>query len=150
MTDLWPSDLGTVTIKSPVTILKEQAAMLGAKTSNIVKARVLKTVPQSLAGTMLPFAYEFQINVPALDNYTYRLFIIRYDVDLYPVRFASLDDAIAEEMGVSREQGLSASDAEEFTEILARIFGSQRTRHVVHAILSQIVEPGPVDGIGPS
>ncbi len=150
MTDLWPSDLGTVTIKSPVTILREQASILGAKTNNIVKARVVKTMAQSVSGTMLPFNFEFQINAPALDNYSYRLFIIAYDVDLYPVKFRWLDAAIVEEMGLGREPGLTASGPEEFNAILARIFGSQKTRHVIHAILSQTVEPGPVNGDPPN
>jgi hypothetical protein len=40
MTDLWPNDLGLVDIKSPLSILKEQASMLGQKTQMIVKAEV--------------------------------------------------------------------------------------------------------------
>jgi hypothetical protein len=147
MTDLWPSDLGTVTTKSPLTVLREQASMLGTKTKNIVKARIVRALSQSVSGS-LPFNYEFLIHAPALDNYSYRLFIIRYDVDLYPVKF-ELDQAIAEEMAVNREQGLIASGEEEFTQILARIFGSRKTRNVIHAILSQTIDPGPLNGDPP-
>ena len=56
MTDLWPTDFGTVTTRSPLTILKEQAALLGSKTKNIVKASVHK-VPMADSS----FYYEFVV-----------------------------------------------------------------------------------------
>jgi hypothetical protein len=141
MTDLWPNDLGTVTTKSPLTILKEQASLLGAKTKNIVKAKLQK----SASNWGVPFNYDFILNAPALDNYSYRLFIIAYDVDLYPVRFF-VDDAIAEEMGIKPREVLIATGEEQLIEILARILGSQKTRHVIHAILSQSTDLVEIDG----
>jgi len=144
MTDLWPTDLGTVTTKSPVTILKEQASLLGAKTKNIVKAKVQKT-PSYIVPAM-PFNYEFMLHAPALDNYSYRLFVVAYDVDLYPVRFW-VNDAIAEEMGIKRGDDLFATGEEQLIEILARILGSQKTRQVIQAILSQSTDLVEIDGV---
>ena len=40
MIDLWPKDLRTTTMTTPVTILREQASLLGVKTRNIVRAEV--------------------------------------------------------------------------------------------------------------
>ncbi len=40
MTDLWPETIGTVRVKSPVAILREQASLLGQKTQNLVQAQV--------------------------------------------------------------------------------------------------------------
>jgi hypothetical protein len=164
MTDLWPTDIGTVTTKSPLTILKEQASLLGAKTKNIVKARVQRTKPAITP--VKPFNYEFTLNAPALDNYSYRLFGVAYDVDLYPVRFW-VDRAIAEEIGVkppeelsetgeqkptkkrriNRDESLIARREEKLIEILARILGSQKTRHIIHAILSQSTDLVETDGV---
>ncbi|MFI5455117.1 MAG: hypothetical protein ACHRXM_06660 [Isosphaerales bacterium] len=143
MTDLWPTDLGTVTTKSPLTILKEQASLLGAKTKNIVKATV-KNAGQVFVPIM-PFSYDFILNAPALDNYRYRLFAVAYDVDLYPVRFR-VDDAIAKEIGIKPGEEFFATGEEQFIEILARILGSQKTRHVIHAILSQSTDLVEIDG----
>ncbi len=148
MTDLWPNDLATVTMRSPFTILKEQAALLGAKTSNIVKARVQRTHGRPLPAPSPAFRYDFLITAPALDNYTYRLFYLDYDVDFYPVRFV-MDEAIANELGIVRGQALNAAGEQEFTDILKQIFASQKTRQVIQAILSQAIDLGPVDGNPP-
>jgi len=51
MIDLWPNELSTVDQRSPLTILKEQASLLGEKTQNIVIA-VLEDAP--LVGSWLP------------------------------------------------------------------------------------------------
>jgi hypothetical protein len=40
MTNLWPDEVGYVGLKAPLTILKEQASLLGEKTQGLVKARV--------------------------------------------------------------------------------------------------------------
>jgi hypothetical protein len=140
MIDLWPNDLATVTTRSPLTILKEQASLLGAKTNNIVKANVRDA--SAYKGVVKPFNYNFVITSPALGNYTYRLFTISYDIDLYPVEFI-VDDAIALEMEVGQHGApygprdeLIARREEEFIKILSRILGSEKTRQVIRAILS--------------
>jgi len=40
MADLWPNDIGITTQKAPLSILQEQASILGAKTKNLVGAEV--------------------------------------------------------------------------------------------------------------
>ncbi len=49
MNDLWPNDFKIDDIKAPVTLLREQASLLGQKTQNIVEAQVrsLETVALS-------------------------------------------------------------------------------------------------------
>jgi hypothetical protein len=142
MTDLWPNDLGTVTTKSPVSILKEQASLLGARTKNLVKGAVAGAHNSLVGGFPNTFCYAFGIVGPALDNYTYRLFTIGYDENLYPVHFL-LDDSVARELGVKREDGLVASDEQEFQQSLIRIFASQKSRQVIHAILSHSLDRAP-------
>jgi len=88
------------------------------------------------------------ITAPVIDNYSYRLFYLAYDVDLYPVRIA-LDEAIAKELGVVRGQTMTASGEQDFTDILQQIFASQKTRQVVEAILSQAIDLSPVSGDSP-
>ncbi len=146
MTDLWPADVATAAAKSPYTILREQAALLGAKTNNIVKA----AVRDASANTELakPFNYNFLITSPALGNYTYRLFMVSYDIGFYPVEFI-VDDDIARELGVvppefsyGPPQELVASREDEFIRILSRVLGSEKTRRVIGAILSHAMDQG--------
>lgn len=40
MVDLWPADIGEPNIRTPVSILREQASLLGEKTNNIVEGQV--------------------------------------------------------------------------------------------------------------
>ena len=62
MIDLWPNELSTVDQRSPLTILKEQASLLGEKTQNIVIA-VLEYYPsrRGLAAEQL----YIQVRIPA-------------------------------------------------------------------------------------
>jgi hypothetical protein len=135
MTDLWPVDLAVVTKTSPLAILKEQASLLGQKTKNIVVGKVELSRMAEFVGSR-GFTYDFIIVGPALDNYAYRLFAVEYDVDLYPVRFR-LDSAIAEELGLPPKEFLIAPDETNFKVALSRVLGSQKSRNVVQAILSQ-------------
>jgi hypothetical protein len=151
MTDLWPNDLATVATKPPLTILKEQASLLGAKTKNIVGASVVRAVRtidivSAMNGVVKPFCYNFIITSPALGNYTYRLFVVSYDIGIYPVEFM-VDRAIAQEIlgdqADERNQRLIASDEQEFIEILSRILNSEKTRQVIRAILSHATDQTP-------
>jgi len=101
--DLWPENLTTNRIKSPVTILKEQAALLGQKTRNVVQAQV-RSIKSAYPGYQetpaeeeTKLRYEFCILAPALGNYRYKLFTVFHNVDLYPAVFC-LDEGIAGEM----------------------------------------------------
>src|SRR5881296_859505 len=76
--DLW-GEIQPPDVRTPVSILREQAALLGQKTKNLVEASVETT---SSGGT---FYHTFKLVAPALDNYTYQLFRIRHGIQLYPV-----------------------------------------------------------------
>ena len=98
MIDLWPNELSTVDQRSPLTILKEQASLLGEKTQNIVIA-ALENTPRigHSPVRMRPFRYRFVLTCPALGNYRFRLFSIGYGIYMYPVYF-DLDSDVAQEI----------------------------------------------------
>jgi len=77
--DLWPSDLGIVSIVTPAAILRAQATLLGEKTKGILEG----AVETSSVGDQI--RHRFVIRVPALGNYRYPLFSVHHAVDLYPV-----------------------------------------------------------------
>jgi hypothetical protein len=77
-TDLW-GEITPNAVRTPVSILREQASLLGAKTTYMVEGKVETHV----SGTR--FYHSFNLVVPALDNYSYQLFQISHEVGLYPV-----------------------------------------------------------------
>ncbi len=145
MTDLWPANIINVeNMTAPVRILKEQAALLGQKTKNLVKAKVVpekKTVYKP--GAIQPrFQYSFYIVAPLLENYQYRLFTIYHDIEFYPVNFI-LDEAVQEEIFLERqepeirEKEILVYSEDDFVEILRKIFNSQKATKVIQSILLQ-------------
>lgn len=136
MSSLWPDQLKKVTLKAPVTILREQASILGQKTKNIVEGRVYQ--PESSFSYNDAFEYDFVVLAPALQNYRYRLFTIIHNTNLYPVSF-DLDKDIEQELlhNGKSEAELTAQSEEELTSILRGIFGSEKTLHVIGSMLAQ-------------
>ncbi|MFN0166527.1 MAG: hypothetical protein ACKV22_08850 [Bryobacteraceae bacterium] len=84
--DFW-GEIQQSDVRPPVAILREQAALLGAKTNNLIEARV-DTSPDinELGETTESFHYSFNLVVPALEFYRYCLFTIRHGIGLYPVK----------------------------------------------------------------
>ena len=121
--NLWgdlPSGEG---IRTPLTILREQASMLGEMTNNLLEAQILTN--QVSSEDML---HTFQIVAPALDNYTFNLFRVQHGVHLYPL--AIID--------IQRGVQLHTPDEPSFEEKLEEILTSEQTRRLVAALLAQI------------
>lgn len=139
MMDLWPKEIGTVKIKSPVAILREQASLLGQKTKNIVTAEVSEG-----DGERGTFSYFFHIVAPALGNYRYKLLSISHEISLYPLE-VNVEDAIFDEIDntlknyrdESEFQYLVADSEEKFIKILRAVLGSKKSFQVITALLSQ-------------
>jgi len=158
MENLWPDDIAVTEKKAPVTLLREQASMLGEKTQNLVIGQV-QELPYlepiiSQSGLILPrvvkgisepleeiiFYYGFYIIAPALGNYRYRLLTILYNVDFYPV-IIRVDEDVKNEISpsVDVDPKIIANSEEEFSELLKKIFHSQKTKKIISAILSQSI-----------
>lgn len=146
MKDLWPEDIyvSDSQLRAPVTILKEQASLLGKKTRNLVEGHIRRMdetearVRGAALGYQGPgFGYEFHLAAPALDGYRYRLFFIIHGIDLYPIKF-SLDESIAQEIGHDPRYAPTAQSESELTILLGRIFAASKTRSVIQAMLAQM------------
>jgi len=149
MLDLWPKDIDIVNVTPPVAILREQAAVLGNKTKNLVLGEVTPAVGE----TSEKFLYAFFIVGPVLGGYRYRLLTIRYPVEMYPVEIflepeilthvrAELavqvsDNALLQLLGDLTSPALSAKSEEEFKAVLKAVFDSPKTRRVIEAIIAQ-------------
>lgn len=137
MSDLWPEDVGQGSVlDAPVSILKEQAALLGQKTDNVVEAKV--EVVRTGVGDFLDhdFRYDFWIVAAALGPYQFRIFRIGHQVDLYPVNI-SVDRDIHEEIAPDTRPYLRSDSPDDFRELLRQIFGAEKTKSIINALVAQ-------------
>lgn len=117
--DLWPDDIGTATLQTPLAILKQEAALLGQKTGQLVTAEVVTQAQQD------SFIHSFFLIAPALDNYRYQLFRIQHGVSFYPMTVF---------LGGARDSVTSES---QFLESLRAILSSPTTKNIVQSLIAQ-------------
>lgn len=128
MTDLW-GDIISIPINTPVSILREQGALLEQKTNGVLTVSI-PTIRGGKENDAI-FLHRFKIKVPSL-NYQYELFSISHDITLYPVEF-HVDREMLDDKNVI------AKDENEFLEILGQILKSPKTQGILNALLSQSV-----------
>jgi hypothetical protein len=114
--DLW-GDIAPSAVRTPASILREQASLLGAKTKNTIEGQVETWTSGS------KFYHSFNLVVPALDNYSYELFKISHEVNLYPVH-----------VGFPL---IEAKNEEAFVNWLAQKLSSAETKSIIGNLLAQ-------------
>ncbi len=132
MIDLWPEDIQAVRVKAPVTILREQATLLGQRTKNIVTAEVVRCV------SIDRFKFAFYIVGPAVGNYRWRLFTMSYGVSYYPLTLELAPGILQELFDDPVPNGATAtiSSRNEFLIELRKVFSADKTLCVIRAILA--------------
>lgn len=131
MTDLWPAEFATeMELRPPVTILKEQAALLGQKKQNIVEALVQRKGSYAIEGAERSFYYDFYIRSTPL-NYAYKVFSISHGIEMYPVEF-DIDEDI-----LPGQPRCVANSEDELIKILAQILRSEKIKKVISAVYAQ-------------
>lgn len=117
--DLWPEDFGVPDFVPPISILREQAAALGAKTKNIVEAEV---------DTMLEngkFHHRLYIRTAAAGDYKYLLLMVEQEVAPYPLR-----------VFWSNEKTRQCDSEAEFIKLLRDIFAEEHTRRAIQSLIA--------------
>ncbi|MFI5117151.1 MAG: hypothetical protein ACHP8B_10690 [Terriglobales bacterium] len=117
--DFWPANIADSNLITPITILKEQAALLGEKTRQLVKGEVVTQTTGDV------FVHYFYIAAPTL-SYRFELFKVSHMVNFYPMTLTYLNSA------------RPIKSEEEFKETLKQIFAAQHTLNVVHSIIAQV------------
>jgi hypothetical protein len=118
--DLWSDEIGKIKLRTPVTLLKEQASLLGKKTGNLVEAEV-RTSPMGVG-----LLQAFVIVVPALFGYSYTLFQILHGPTLYP---ATVYQGPA--------QGRQILNEDELVQYLREVLASPATTRLIAALMAQ-------------
>lgn len=125
--DLWGDISVEKEIKLPVTILKEQASILGEKTNKILEGRVRSLNINSKESV----GYLLEIVAPALGSYRYRILtVIHSAILIYPlyITYERVDEGTFE---------VSCGDEEDFIKNLHEILSSDFTRRVIISLISQ-------------
>jgi hypothetical protein len=118
--DFWPEDIGTSTVVTPVSVLKQEAAYLGPKTKQLLKAEVRTT------NNGQNFIQSFFIIAPGLSNYQFQLFQLVHSITLYPAQLTWQSAVVI------------IADEKQLTEKLKEVLSSPQTRQIVHALIAQI------------
>jgi hypothetical protein len=123
--NLWPTDFGTLDVKTPVSILREQASGLGERTANIVVARTSAASPPHEG----LFRHTLDLYCSPL-NYQLTLLHVDHAIELYPakIRIHLAEDGPHE---------LVARTPEEFTVHLKDVFGRQSTKNIIASLIAQ-------------
>ncbi|HEX8735770.1 MAG TPA: hypothetical protein VF721_10630 [Pyrinomonadaceae bacterium] len=125
--DLWgdiPIENG---IKLPVTILKEQATILGEKTDKILEAKVnsVNVADKDIVG------YELKIIAPALSNFSYGVLSVFHSLVLvYPLN-------MSHQNSTGKWTTSKCKDEAEFTAKLREILSSEVIHTVIVSLISQ-------------
>jgi len=123
LTDFW-GDIAPSAVRSPAAILRQQAALLGTKTKNLIEATV---VTEAAFGEI---RHRFLLVVPALDSYSYQLFRIEHGVNLYPVM-------------VEGEPPVRLDSEHDFIKWLQATLSSDHTKKIVGNLLAQVAGDPP-------
>jgi hypothetical protein len=123
-------DIAPAQVRTPLAILREQAALLGEKTQNLVEA----TVATSVSGPQ--FVHRFKLVVPSMNDYTYELFRVAHGIDMYPVTIPIPLSAIA--LARAQRDGNTLGTEQEFIEWLHQELSSEETKKIVSNLLAQV------------
>ena len=137
-----------------MTILRQQAALLGRKTKNIVEGQVetkrVKDIKESSQEKLLE--HSFYLVAPALDFYKYPLFRVQHGImDWYPLKIfidvlgpiekptsktADLNSRAQAHLRASRKRPTIKSE-EELVEKLKEIFALEETQKAIESLIAQ-------------
>lgn len=123
---LW-GDLSSIAImRTPKTILEEQAALLSEATGGMLVGTV-----KELASGGPNFCYTLMVVVPALNNYTYQILQIVHPLEMYPLNLSAARPQVNQPV----------KDQEALESAIEKVLTSAELRAVLSALKSQIVGP---------
>ncbi len=132
MQNLWSSELDKISsenpIKLPITILREQAGILGEKTKNLIIGEVRDEIDENNLVIV-----HFHILAPALKNYRYLLMTLKYNLpEVYPVLL--VDYTVPTELFYP----ISIRTEAELFENIGKILSSEKTIKIIRMLISQL------------
>ncbi len=111
--------------RTPLSILKEQAAMLGQLSNRLLEGDV--TLESSSHSKIDAF---LSIVAPSLGGYSIYIIRIMYDIQIYPLTVTTLFEPVNRPHEIHNE--------EEFIEYLKAILSSDKVKRIISSLLTQI------------
>ena len=129
MNDLWPDFAPAEGELPPITILKEQAALLGLKLRNLIEA----DVETGTTDYQRYLRHTLFLIAPVLNFYRYKLLDVEHlATQMYPATIkVSLDDT------ANTHSEIKAENEDEFKTALKDVFASAQTKNVIENLLAQ-------------
>lgn len=122
--NLW-GELPTVeNARTPLSILREQANLLGQLTDRLLEGEIVVN-----SSSVEQLEAHLNIVAPTLGGYSVTILTLRYGLDMYPVQ---IQHALEESVRIS------AKDEESLLNALKRIFTSASVQKVIKSLLMQI------------
>ena len=112
---------------TPLTILKEQAAILSKATNGLLVGDVERA--QSRGQQNVFSILVLRVVAPSLDGYSYSILEVNHDIRLYPLTLRNL---------TGDENSKQCDSEETFEQALGEILSSLAVRKVISALLSDI------------
>jgi len=114
-------------VRTPFTILKEQAAILSKATNGLLVGDVERA--QSTGQQNVFSILVLRVIAPSLDGYSYSILEVNHDIRLYPLNLRNL---------TGDENSKQCDSEETFEQALGEILSSPAVRKVISALLSDI------------
>lgn len=127
--DLWPAFAPAEGELPPITILKEQASLLGLKLRNLIEA----DVETGTTDYQRYLRHTLFLVAPVLNFYRYKLLDVEHPAtQMYPVTIKVSSDDPA-----NSASEIKAENEVEFKDALRGVFASAQTKRVIENLLAQ-------------
>ena len=142
MDSLW-GNINNEGVRTPISILYEQAEYLEKKTKNIVYAEIERNTLEEYEGENGNLVYDFLIKGSYLKNYSYKLFTITISFELYPLdiridtkTFEEIESSIATHMEICAKNTIKINNEKEYINLLKLILSSRKVGNLINGIIS--------------
>jgi hypothetical protein len=116
----------STTLRTPASILREQAAALTEQTKGVIVGSV---DTRAEAGKLYVI---LNLTVPALNDYRYRVLTYEQPIELYPGRLAV--------SAAETTMWVSIGDEGRFVAEIRRVLSSEKVKNILTSLLAQAVE----------
>ncbi|MCH7859968.1 MAG: hypothetical protein IID14_09790 [Candidatus Marinimicrobia bacterium] len=126
--NLWGELPAVETERTPLVILREQCAILGELTENVLEGRVRKIWKGNR------FHLIMEIVAPALDNYVYTVLRVDHGIQMYPLEIVRLNLEL-DEIGRGNPAQHCKNEAE-YINVLRENLSSDTVRRVIMGLIT--------------
>lgn len=126
--NLWGEFPAVETERTPLVILREQCAILGELTENVLEGRVRKIWKGNR------FHLVMEIVAPALDNYVYTVLRVDHGIQMYPLEIVRLNLEL-DEIGRGNLTQHCKNEAE-YVNVLRENLSSDTVRRVIMGLIT--------------